>query len=63
MAQIYENNLWGGDTSKYYSGLGLHHAELVDPYVETLSAFLTAFETPPVVCDLGLGIFMLVRNW
>ena len=30
MAQIYENNLWGGDTFKYYSGLGSQHPELVN---------------------------------
>ena len=57
MAQIYENNLWGGDTSEYYSGLGSHNPELVIPYVETVSAFLKSLETPPVVCDLGCGDF------
>ena len=57
MTQIYENNLWGSDTPGYYSGLGSHHPELVDPYLETVSAFIKAFETPPVVCDLGCGDF------
>ena len=57
MEQIYENNLWGGDTSEYYSGLGSHHLELVDLYVETVSTFLKSFETPPEVCDLGCGDF------
>ena len=57
MAQIYEENLWGGDKTEFYSGSGSHLPELVDPYVETLSAFLKAFETPPVVCDLGCGDF------
>lgn len=57
MVQIYENNLWGGDKSVFYSGLGSHHPRLVDSYVETLSAFLKAFKTPPVVCDLGCGDF------
>lgn len=57
MAQIYEENLWGGDKSKYYSGLGSHHPGMVDPYVETVSAFLKDFETPPIVCDLGCGDF------
>src|SRR5690606_8171996 len=57
MAQLYENNLSGGETSEYYSGLGSHHPELVNPYVEIVSSFLKAFETPPEVCDLGCGDF------
>src|SRR5690606_37422468 len=57
MVQIYEENLWGVDSTGYYSGLGSHHPELVDPYVETVSAFLKSFETPPVICDLGCGDF------
>ncbi len=47
MVQIYENNLWGGDKSGYYSGLGSHHPGLLDPYVETVSAFLQAFGIHP----------------
>lgn len=57
MAQIYENNLWGGDNSKYYSGLGSHHPETVEPYIAAVSTFLKDFKTPPVVCDLGCGDF------
>ena len=57
IAQIYENHLWGGDNLKYYSGLGSHHPELIDPYVEAISSFLKAFKTPLVVCDLGCGDF------
>lgn len=57
MVQIYEENLWGGDKTEFYSGLGSHHPGLVDPYVETVAAFLKTFETPPVVCDLGCGDF------
>ena len=57
MSQIYENNLWGGEKSEFYSGLGSHHPGLVDPYVETVATFLKTFETPPVVCDLGCGDF------
>ena len=30
MAQIYENNLWGGNKSEFYSGLGSHHPEMVN---------------------------------
>lgn len=57
MAQIYEENLWGGDKTEFYSGLGSHHPELVGPFVETISSFLKGFKTPPVVCDLGCGDF------
>ncbi|MCM4161290.1 class I SAM-dependent methyltransferase [Antarcticibacterium flavum] len=57
MTQIYENNLWGGDSADYYSGLGSHHPGLVAPYVETVCAVLKAFKIPPVVCDLGCGDF------
>ena len=57
MIQIYEENLWGGDKTEFYSGLGSHHPGLVDPYVETVAAFLKTVEIPPVVCDLGCGDF------
>jgi len=62
MAQIYENNLWGGYKNIFYSGLGSHHPELVNPYLKTLSSFLRAFETPPVVCDLGCGDFNIGKE-
>ena len=39
MAQIYENNLWGGDKYEYYSGLGSHHPEVVNPYITIVSDF------------------------
>lgn len=57
MAQIYEKQLWGGNSSGFYSGEGSHRPELVDPYIEVVTSFLSAFETPPVVCDLGCGDF------
>jgi hypothetical protein len=57
MEQVYEMNLWGGNNSDFYSGAGSHHPELVDPYIEVLTSFLTSFETPLVVCDLGCGDF------
>ena len=57
MTQIYEKNLWGGETSRFYSGLGSHHPETVDPYIAVVSGFLKNFETSPVVCDLGCGDF------
>ncbi|WP_079720745.1 class I SAM-dependent methyltransferase [Salegentibacter holothuriorum] len=62
MVQIYENKLWGGDKSLYYSGLGSHHPEMVNPYLEALSSFLDDFETSPVVCDLGCGDFNIGKE-
>ncbi len=57
MVQIYNLNLWGGNDSVFYSGIGSHHPELIDPYIEVVSSFLTSFESPPIVCDLGCGDF------
>lgn len=57
MQQVYEKNLWGSGTSDFYSGEGSHKPEIVIPYVKTLIAFLTAFENPISVCDLGCGDF------
>ncbi len=57
MIQVYENNLWGGDKTEFYSGLGSHDRGVVHKYVDVVSAFLKELKTPPVVCDLGCGDF------
>jgi len=57
MEQVYEMQLWGGDTSKFYSGTGSHHSEIIGPYIKELSTFLSSFEVPLTVCDLGCGDF------
>jgi len=57
MEQVYQMNLWGGNESDFYSGVGSHHPELVNPYIEVLASFLRSFETSLVVCDLGCGDF------
>ncbi|WP_029033374.1 class I SAM-dependent methyltransferase [Salinimicrobium terrae] len=62
MAQIYENNLWGGNGSEFYSGLGSHHPETVNPYIAVVSAFLKHLKTPSVVCDLGCGDFNIGKE-
>ncbi|WP_424494642.1 class I SAM-dependent methyltransferase [Salinimicrobium sp. GXAS 041] len=62
MVQIYENNLWGGKKSQFYSGLGSHHPETVNPYIAVISDFLRNFKTPPVVCDLGCGDFNIGKE-
>ena len=62
MAQIYENNLWGSNKSKFYSGVGSHDPELVKPYLAIVSSFLAAFEPPLIVCDLGCGDFNIGKE-
>tara|TARA_R100001369_G_scaffold14782_2_gene29500 strand:- start:1277 stop:1936 length:660 start_codon:yes stop_codon:yes gene_type:complete len=57
MMQVYENNLWGGDKTEFYSGLGSHDTEVVYTYINVVSTFLKELKTPPVVCDLGCGDF------
>lgn len=61
MAQVYEKNLWGGKTA-FYSGEGSHRPELVDPYIEVVRKFLSAFDPPLSVCDLGCGDFNVGRQ-
>jgi SAM-dependent methyltransferase len=57
MEQVYEMNLWGGNASDFYSGEGSHDTEIVAPYITAVIAFLTSFESPLTVCDLGCGDF------
>lgn len=57
MEQIYEMNLWGENDSNYYSGEGSHDPEIVEPYIDVITSFLTSFEQLLTVCDLGCGDF------
>ena len=57
MEQVYEMKLWGSGNSDFYSGLGSHDPEVVNPYIEVLRSFLTSFKSPLRVCDLGCGDF------
>ncbi|TNE55573.1 MAG: class I SAM-dependent methyltransferase [Bacteroidetes bacterium] len=58
MIQIYEKKLWGdSDEFDYYSGEGSHKEELLEPYIDVVSSFLTSFDEPLTVCDLGCGDF------
>ncbi|MDX1279170.1 class I SAM-dependent methyltransferase [Oceanihabitans sediminis] len=57
MKQVYAMKLWGGNHADFYSGEGSHLPEIVNPYIEAISSFLTSFETPLTVCDLGCGDF------
>ena len=56
MEQVYEMKLWGGEAD-FYSGEGSHLPEIVDPYIDAVTSFLTSFKTPLTVCDLGCGDF------
>lgn len=57
MEQVYALKLWGDNKSNFYSGIGSHHPEIINPYIAALKSFLTTFKTPLVVCDLGCGDF------
>ena len=57
MEQVYKMNLWGSNTTNFYSGTGSHNPDIVNPYIAVLVSFLTSFKTPLVVCDLGCGDF------
>lgn len=62
MEQVYALKLWGENHSDFYSGYGSHLPEIVHPYVTALTAFLTSFEEPLVVCDLGCGDFNVGKD-
>jgi len=57
MDQVYKMNLWGSNGSKFYSGEGSHHPDLVNPYIEVVTSFLKSFKNPLTLCDLGCGDF------
>jgi len=57
MEQVYEMNLWGDNSSSFYSGAGSHQPDIVNPYIAVVSSFLTEFENLLSVCDLGCGDF------
>ena len=62
MEQVYEMKLWGGNTSDFYSGMGSHHPEVVNPYIEVVSSFLRSFQNRLTVCDLGCGDFNIGKE-
>ncbi|MDO6740562.1 MULTISPECIES: class I SAM-dependent methyltransferase [Polaribacter] len=62
MEQIYDLNLWGGNKTEFYSGFGSHHPELVQPYRDMVKSFLTSFDVPLTVLDLGCGDFNIGKE-
>lgn len=62
MEQVYALKLWGDNGTNFYSGEGSHHATIVRPYLEAVTSFLTSFEKPLIVCDLGCGDFNIGKE-
>lgn len=62
MKQIYEKNLWGGIPGEFYSGYGSHASEIVAPYIQAVTQFLSSFNPPLTVCDLGCGDFNIAKQ-
>lgn len=62
MEQVYEENLWGENGDDFYSGEGSHLPALVDPYIDAVIAFLSSFDPPLTVCDLGCGDFNIGKE-
>ena len=62
MEQVYEMHLWGGNQHRFYSGEGSHQVEIVKPYLTSVISFLTSFNTPIDICDLGCGDFNIGKN-
>ena len=61
MEQVYALGLWGDNGTEFYSGEGSHDPSLVQPYIKAITAFLTSFEEPLTICDLGCGDFNIGR--
>lgn len=55
---IYKHNMWGG-SEDFCSGHGSSDPEIVQPYFEAVSTFLSSFASPPDVCDFGCGDFQV----
>lgn len=62
MEQVYANYLWGTNGAEFYSGEGSHQSEIIQPYISIVKSFLTAFEKPITVCDLGCGDFNVGKS-
>ncbi len=62
MKQIYTMQLWGKNDTDFYSGDGSHQPEIVNPYIDVVTSFLTSFERPITVCDLGCGDFNVAKE-
>jgi len=59
---VYARKMWGGGAADYCSGHGSHLNDHVDPYVQSVSAFLDQFPRTVDVVDLGCGDFNVGRQ-
>jgi len=60
--KVYESRAWGdsGDPSRpFFSGSGSHRIEETSTYVQSISEFLSTFDSKPDVADLGCGDFFV----
>lgn len=62
MEQVYTMKLWGDNNVDFYSGDGSHLSYIVNPYIDTVTTFLTSFDKPLIVCDLGCGDFNIGKK-
>ncbi len=62
MKQVYDLKLWGDNNTAFYSGEGSHNDSIVQPYLEAVQSFLSSFEFPLTVCDLGCGDFNIGKE-
>ncbi|WP_158851669.1 class I SAM-dependent methyltransferase [Algibacter sp. L1A34] len=62
MHQIYKLNLWGGTEFDFYSGSGSHDPDIINPYLDVLTAFLESYNRTLTVCDLGCGDFNIGKQ-
>ena len=61
--EIYNKKIWSPEKEKkihrFYSGVGSHHDEFVETYLEKMREFLNSFSLKPSVVDLGCGDFSI----
>lgn len=62
MEQIYDQNLWGGLHSQFYSGEGSYASYIVTTYLDSVIKFMKKLETPITILDLGCGDFNIGRQ-
>jgi len=62
MNQIYDRHLWGGNEFDFYSGVGSHDPQIVNPYLNIIIDFLKSHNNQLVVCDLGCGDFNIGKH-
>ena len=62
-AEIYNKKIWSPEKEKkvhkFYSGIGSHHDEFIETYIEKMREFLNSFSLKPSVVDLGCGDFSI----